>query len=539
MKNTIRHIAKTNQRLLLLLLVFVLAGVGLSTHNFASASAATALLSVSPASGIVTKGSTLVVSVVVNTSGNTINDVQSVLTYPSSLLSYTSIVAGASFNATAPTLSSGSIEFGDSATAGSTVTGTQTVATVTFTATNTGTAAVNLATVCPANSYALTCSAAYDSANSDNDLASVHDGSFIVSAPVVVTPPPTSGGGTTTGGSTTKTGGTTTSTGHTTTGSSGGNTTSPSSTSAGTTSGGTTTTAPTTPSSSTTPSSPTISNIRVTNVSGTGATVTWQTDIASNSVVNYGPTTSYGYTTQDDSLTTDHSVLLNSPPLQQGIAYYYTVSSTATGGPTATSSQYKFMTLGFSVQLYILDKNGKPIENAHVSLGGRTAISNSKGFVNIANVPAGAQTVTTKSGNKTTIKKVTIGKLNPSTGTYQAQKFNITASRGTNFVPIYTTVLLIIILGLVVVYRGAIRSYLNKRLSPQTAPIGMSPELGGQSVFTPGQDAQQNQPIVGATTPPNDTKPEIDSQLDSLSKPELPQPGATVQPRDQDNNEKL
>ena len=143
-------------------------------------------LYLSPSSQSVTNGSNLVVSIVINTGGDSINTVQTVFTYSASDYSLVSIVPGSSFGSFPNTPSVGSIQF-SAATTGS-VTGTQTAATVTLHATNIGTSSMSLASVCPPGDYALTCSAAYDSSTSNNDLSSVGGGSYTVTLPCRLEP---------------------------------------------------------------------------------------------------------------------------------------------------------------------------------------------------------------------------------------------------------------------------------------------------------------------------------------------------------------
>jgi len=55
---------------------------------------------------------------------------------------------------------------------------------------------------------------------------------------------------------------------------------------------------------------PTISNIQATNITQTGATITWTTNENADSKVDYGTTTNYGSTKSSSSLTTSHSLAL-------------------------------------------------------------------------------------------------------------------------------------------------------------------------------------------------------------------------------------
>jgi hypothetical protein len=67
-------------------------------------------------------------------------------------------------------------------------------------------------------------------------------------------------------------------------------------------------------------SGPTISNVAVT-ATTTSASVTWTTDVAATSQVDYGLTTKYGITVNDATLVTSHSMTLSS--LSCGTVYHY------------------------------------------------------------------------------------------------------------------------------------------------------------------------------------------------------------------------
>jgi hypothetical protein len=97
-----------------------------------------------------------------------------------------------------------------------------------------------------------------------------------------------------------------------------------------------------TPPADTTP--PAISAVAGTGITTTGATVTWLTDEASDSQVEYGATTAYGSaTTLATTLLTSHSVALGG--LAPGALCHARVKSRDGAGNLATSGDFTFTTL--------------------------------------------------------------------------------------------------------------------------------------------------------------------------------------------------
>ncbi len=97
----------------------------------------------------------------------------------------------------------------------------------------------------------------------------------------------------------------------------------------------------------TTPALPEITDVVVTNIGGTTATVTWTTSQACSSQVQYGPTAAYGLSTAPDSTAMfSHSVELTG--LSPGTTYHYRVVSGNDNG-TVSSDDATFTTAALPV----------------------------------------------------------------------------------------------------------------------------------------------------------------------------------------------
>jgi hypothetical protein len=87
---------------------------------------------------------------------------------------------------------------------------------------------------------------------------------------------------------------------------------------------------------------PQISNIQVTNIKYNQATVTWDTALAADSVVDYGVDPATDQTESDSALVTSHSITLTG--LSELTTYAFTVTSTTDEGGTETSAVDTFST---------------------------------------------------------------------------------------------------------------------------------------------------------------------------------------------------
>jgi hypothetical protein len=88
---------------------------------------------------------------------------------------------------------------------------------------------------------------------------------------------------------------------------------------------------------------PVISSVSVGSITTTAATVTWTTDVAATSQVEYGTTTAYGtLTTLDVNLLTSHVTLLTG--LSTNTLYHYRVRSKNSSGVESISGDFAFQT---------------------------------------------------------------------------------------------------------------------------------------------------------------------------------------------------
>jgi len=87
---------------------------------------------------------------------------------------------------------------------------------------------------------------------------------------------------------------------------------------------------------------PLISNISIEDITQSSVRVTWKTNEASTSIVEYGLSDSYGKSKSNSSLVTDHSVILIG--LQSGKLYHFRVQSVDSSSNTVLSGDNTFTT---------------------------------------------------------------------------------------------------------------------------------------------------------------------------------------------------
>lgn len=118
-----------------------------------------------------------------------------------------------------------------------------------------------------------------------------------------------------------------------------------------------------------------ISEVKVSPITATSVAVSWTTDHASDSRVDYGETDSYGSAATDSALTTNHNVTLSS--LSQGTTYHYKVTSRTSLGATSSTDDATFATSDFAIVTAVNNGNVSVME-----VTGTYDITNGDGSIN-------------------------------------------------------------------------------------------------------------------------------------------------------------
>jgi len=96
------------------------------------------------------------------------------------------------------------------------------------------------------------------------------------------------------------------------------------------------------------PSALSIANVQAASTTTSTSLIVWTTNVAADSAVDYGTSTSYGSSTPlDSAMVTSHQVTLSG--LAAGTTYYYQVNSTDSKSNHGHSGNHTFKTAGFSI----------------------------------------------------------------------------------------------------------------------------------------------------------------------------------------------
>src|SRR6266568_3479289 len=168
------------------------------------------------------------------------------------------------------------------------------------------------------------------------------------------------------------------------------------------------------------PSALYITNVQAASTTTSASQVVWTTNVAADSAVDYGTSTSYGSSTPVNSaMVTSHQVTLSG--LAAGTTYYYQVSSTDSKGNHGNSGGHSVKTAGFSISGAINPATGG--SGTTLTLGGAanaTTTADGLGNYTFAGEPNGTYTVVpshagftfTPSSQSTTVNGTNVSAVN-------------------------------------------------------------------------------------------------------------------------------
>jgi hypothetical protein len=120
---------------------------------------------------------------------------------------------------------------------------------------------------------------------------------------------------------------------------------------------------------------PEIHNIVLSGVTHDAATIMWETDQPSDSVVEYGTTDAYGISLADAALTQTHRITLTG--LHPDTTYHFRVTSRNSAGLSSSSADGTFITLGIITVTITSPLDNQNVSGLHVIVRG--TVTNVKG----------------------------------------------------------------------------------------------------------------------------------------------------------------
>lgn len=172
-----------------------------------------------------------------------------------------------------------------------------------------------------------------------------------------------------------------------------------------------------------------ISRIKVDNITSDSGIITWHTDAPTNGTVDYGANIGYGFVATNPEATTEHRVQLAS--LFSGKTdVHFRITSVSANGEVGVSDDKIFTTKGYTVDIAVKDKVGKPIVGAKVRVGNSAAVeSDGNGIASVQDVGSGNQKTYI---NDAAAQIITVKEVTGQKGTAH-QNFSLVAERKNAF----------------------------------------------------------------------------------------------------------
>ncbi|MCL5784456.1 MAG: hypothetical protein M1142_03840 [Patescibacteria group bacterium] len=114
---------------------------------------------------------------------------------------------------------------------------------------------------------------------------------------------------------------------------------------------------------------PQISDIAITNISSTSATVTWKTSAPADSLIEYGlEPDRYFLNISNGDFVTSHKIKVESDLFLPGNKVYFQIKSKDEFGNMTTSPGQNFQLQGYRIKIKVVDDNGQPLSGIKVML---------------------------------------------------------------------------------------------------------------------------------------------------------------------------
>lgn len=273
-----------------------------------------------------------------------------------------------------------------------------------------------------------------------------------------------------------------------------------------------------------------------TQIEYTKGSVSFTTNVATKAYVRFGLDGQLTQTSAVSDYATSHNVVLDSAALVPGQQYSYVIVSTDQSGNVSQSAVATFSTHGLKITVGVFDSNHQPLRNKSVSLHStpQTAKTDANGFATFNNVAPGDHHLVYTSGKKSYDKPITVANTvvtNGETQTATDQSFSVVYGFAQSSLHMSVWIWLAIIVlvigaGVALAQTGRLGLAMQLRQN-HAAPLISQPVIVGSNTSSP----QTHETIA-----PNASTQE---RLNAIPDPHRPQPGMTVAPRGDDDQNGL
>ncbi|TSC75296.1 MAG: fibronectin, type III domain-containing protein [Parcubacteria group bacterium Gr01-1014_30] len=197
------------------------------------------------------------------------------------------------------------------------------------------------------------------------------------------------------------------------------------------------------------PRFPLISEVELGEITRNEATISWKTDLETDSLIEYGLTAdTMLITVADESLTKEHSLKLSE--LDPGRLYYFRIRTKTQEGVQGATQAFTFTTLGYVAEIKVFDADtNQPLPEAEVKVAlpeEITKITDQEGKVFFDQLPLGEQWISVKYQDVLASYQITVTDQEP-----QSFDIGVKLPKIKKGVSIFWVAILLILTGLVII----------------------------------------------------------------------------------------
>lgn len=212
---------------------------------------------------------------------------------------------------------------------------------------------------------------------------------------------------------------------------------------------------------------PVLSDIKVTEIATNSATISWTTDIESDSTVLYGLDKDlYILSSTNSDLTKKHQIKIQNPLLIPGNIYHFVVSSKTKGGIESKSDDQIFQLKGFNIKIKVQNPILKPLAGVEITIdtNEKRYKTDSSGEVLISDMSPGKHVLTARMNGQEKTEIIEVKSI-PDTQNFDIVLSNSSGIFGVNYL-VWALIFLSILIGAGIVFFILIFPRIKKPKNP-------------------------------------------------------------------------